>query len=191
VQGTEGLRDAGGGSVAPMTGQGTAVLQTEPLARWADLMLRHMLFEQQRVRAMTVSDLAAYTLDSKEKMPVRKAFSNDHKNADNHKKLRAHLQEVVEDLLAFNKMADKMEAKAMRAVASTFSEDALVVWTGCAEEARHMTTSSGSGQPSILFRALAAVLVILHQPEHSLPDGGQLSCHGVGSTGQLLGQGFG
>ena len=61
--------------------------------------------------------------------PPTMASMYDHKDAANHRKLRAHVQEVVDDLLAFNKLAVKMEAKAMRAVASTFSEDALTVWT--------------------------------------------------------------
>jgi hypothetical protein len=104
-----------------------------------------MYHEQNRVKSMSAEELVAYTLDSKDKMPLGKPFDDrsfivltetkfsphDHKDVANHRKLRAHVQEVVDDLLVLNKIAVKMENKALRAVASTFSEDALTVWTSC------------------------------------------------------------
>ena len=98
-------------------------------------------------------------------MPLRKPCPHDHKDTANHRKLQAHVQEVV-DLLVFNKLAVKMEAKAMRAVASTFSEDALTVWTSCVTEAREMTTS-GAWQPSALLLALTSRLVTYNKNQNA------------------------
>jgi hypothetical protein len=71
--------------------------------------------------------------------------------------------EVVEDLMAFNKLATKAEAKTMRAISSTFSDDALAVWTACATAARGVPTT-GFGHKSVLFRALEAMLATYTNP---------------------------
>jgi hypothetical protein len=119
--------------------------------------------EQKKVSEMQDNELVACVLDSKDKMPLRKPFPHNHKEVANHKKLRAHVGEVAEDLMAFNKLATKAEAKTMRAISSTFSDDALAVWTACATAARGVPTT-GFGQKSVLFRALEAMLATYTNP---------------------------
>ena len=65
--------------------------------------------------------------------------------------------------MAFNKLATKAEAKTMRAISSTFSDDALVVWTACATLARGVPTT-GFWHKSVLFRALEAMLATYTNP---------------------------
>jgi hypothetical protein len=98
---------------------------------WVDPLLRQLWHEQKKVSEMQDTELTAYVLDSKDKMPLCKPFQHSHKAAEDHTRLRRHLGEVVEDLMAFNKLATKAEAKTMRAISSTFSDDSLAVGTAC------------------------------------------------------------
>jgi hypothetical protein len=49
--------------------------------------------EQKKVSEMQDTELTAYVLDSKDKMPLRKPFPHSHKAAEDHKRLRRHLGE--------------------------------------------------------------------------------------------------
>jgi len=124
----EGRSPVAGGMQSGAAGGGARVVMTEPIDLWVDPLLRQLLHEQKKVSEMQDTELAAYVLDSKDKMPPRKPFPHDHKDPAVHKKLRWHVGEVVEDLMAFNKLATKAEAKTMRAISSTFSDDGLAVW---------------------------------------------------------------
>ena len=96
------------------------MVMTEPIDLWVDPLLRQLLHEQKKVWEMQDTELAAYVLDSKDKMPPRKPFPHDHKDPAAHKNLRWHVGEVIEDLMAFNKLATKAEAKTMRAVSMRY-----------------------------------------------------------------------
>jgi hypothetical protein len=61
--------------------------------------LRQLWHEQKKVSEMQDNELVACVLDSKDKMPLRKPFPHNHKEVANHKKLRAHVGEVAEDLM--------------------------------------------------------------------------------------------
>ena len=159
----EGRSPVAGGMQSGAAGGGARVVMTEPIDLWVDPLLRQLLHEQKKVSEMQDTELAAYVLDSKDKMPPRKPFPHDHKDPAVHKKLRWHVGEVIEDLMAFNKLATKAEAKTMRAVSSTFSDDALAVWTACTTAARGVPTN-GFGHKSVLFRALEAMLATYTNP---------------------------
>jgi hypothetical protein len=123
----EGRSPGAGGMQSGAVGGGARVVTTEPIVLWVDPILRQLWHEQKKVSEMQDTEFVAYVLDSKDKMPLRKPFPHNHKEVANHKKFRAHVEEVAEDLMAFNKLATKAEAKTMRAISSTFSDDALAV----------------------------------------------------------------
>jgi hypothetical protein len=159
----EGSSPVAGGIQSGAAGGGDRVVTTGPIDMWVDPILSQLWREQKKVSEMQDTELTAYLLDSKDKMPLCKPFPHIHKAAEDHKMLRRHLGEVVEDLMVFNKLATKAEAKTMRAISSTFSDDALVVWTACATTARGVPTT-GFGHKSVLFRALEAMLATYTNP---------------------------
>jgi hypothetical protein len=108
-------------------GEGARVVTTEPIDLWVDPILRQLWHEQKKVSEMQDTELVAYVLDSKDKMPLCNPFPHNHKEVANHKKLRARVGEVAEELMVFNKLATRA-AKTMRAISSTFSDDGLAVW---------------------------------------------------------------
>ncbi len=159
----EGSSTVSRGMQSDAAGGGSRVVTTGPIDMWVDPILRQLWHEQKKVLEVQDTELTAYVLDSKDKMPLRKPFPHSHKAAEDHKRLRRHLGEVVEDLMVFNKLATKAEAKNMRAISSTFSDDTLAVWTACATAARGVPTT-GFGHKSVLFRALEAMLATYTNP---------------------------
>ena len=110
------------------------MVMTEPIDLWVDPLLRQLWHEQKKVSEMQDTELVAYVLDSKDKMPLRKPFPHNHKEVANHKKLRAHVGEVTEDLIEFKKLATKAEAKTMRAISRVPS-------SGCSSKSLGLTVA--------------------------------------------------
>ena len=68
----EGRSPVAGGMQSGAAGGGARVVTTEPIDLWVDPILRQLWHEQKKVSEMQDTELAAYVLDSKDKMPPRK-----------------------------------------------------------------------------------------------------------------------
>ena len=95
----EGRSPVAGGMQSVAAGGGARVVMTEPIDLWVDPLLRQLLHEQKKVSEMQDTELAAYVLDSKDKMPPRKPFPHDHKDPAAQKNLRWHVGEVVHQVV--------------------------------------------------------------------------------------------
>jgi hypothetical protein len=75
----EGRSPVAGGMQSGAAGGGARVVTTEPIDLWIDPILRQLWHEQKKVSEMQDTELVAYVLDSKDKMPLRKPFPHNHK----------------------------------------------------------------------------------------------------------------
>jgi hypothetical protein len=83
----EGSSPVAGGIQSGAAGGGVRVVTTGPIDMWVDPILSQ-LWREQKVSEMQDTELTAYVLDSKDKMPLRKPFPHIHKASEDHKTLR-------------------------------------------------------------------------------------------------------